>query len=73
MISPSSLLPSVRLRPCRGRLLLLLRPPALSSAAHTQAEQALVFSPRAPFLRRLSVYGRPPAPPARPDRPLQAA
>ncbi len=72
---PSNLLNlagAFRLRSVRHRLLCLIRLPWRDvSGTHTR-ELALVASPTAPYLRRLTIYRRREAPPSCPDTPQAA-
>ena len=72
---PSSLTSAVaafRLRPVHNRLLCLIRLPWRDVSATHIREFALVASPTAPYLRRLTIYRRREAPPSHPDTPLVA-
>ena len=59
MTSPSSWLPWLRLRSGRGRLICLVALPARTgTTGRVAAELALIASPTAPRLRRLTVLHR---------------
>jgi hypothetical protein len=66
------LMPTIRLRTLRGRLLGLLSLSRLNAAHGYVREDLLIASPTWPRLRRLTVYRRLGGPPPRPDLPRAA-
>ena len=73
MTFPANRLPAVRLWSAGGRVFCRITVPWRDAGGGLTREWALIASPTAPHLRRLTVYRRSPGPPAFPDEPPAAA